>query len=73
MSTSGECLVYDADGKLRFHGGVTSGRGHEGHSIGQDGISAAILNQAVVAKRTPAYGCALQNSKGGNTEFAETK
>ncbi|MBI5174247.1 MAG: hypothetical protein HY986_15295 [Candidatus Melainabacteria bacterium] len=39
-ATSGETLLYDQKGLLRFCGGITPGRGHEGDSIGKDKIEA---------------------------------
>ena len=38
--TSGHCVLYDANGKLIYQGGITPSRGHEGKSPGQ----AKILN-----------------------------
>ncbi len=34
--TSGEVLLYDKSGHLRFCGGITPGRGHQGDSAGKD-------------------------------------
>jgi hypothetical protein len=33
-TTSGECLLFDADGALLFAGGITAGRGHLGSNPG---------------------------------------
>lgn len=38
--TSGTVLVYDGSGSLRFRGGITSGRGHEGTNQAQAAILA---------------------------------
>lgn len=32
IATSGQCIVYDRDGKLTFSGGITAGKGHIGPS-----------------------------------------
>ena len=34
VKTSGQVLLYDAKGELRYAGGLTSGRGHEGCDLG---------------------------------------
>ena len=43
VKTSGEVLAYSADGQLRFHGGITPSRGHEGDSHGQSALVAMLL------------------------------
>lgn len=40
--TSGHVLVYDAQGALRFSGGITPGRGHEGPSAGADALARSL-------------------------------
>ena len=60
-STSGECLLYDTSGRLRFHGGITRFRGHQGPSIGQDAISAVLTNTPVSTTTAPVFGCALHS------------
>jgi len=65
--TSGQALLYDAQGHLSFAGGITPGRGHEGDNAGRDAIVARVLRRGTaVAQRadaepyeTPVYGCAL--------------
>src|SRR6185436_11736667 len=44
-AVTGECLLYSADGKLQFHGGITPGRGHQGDSAGQVALAAALLER----------------------------
>jgi hypothetical protein len=63
MSTSGEILFYGTDGRLQFHGGITSGRGHEGDSLGQSVLSALLRKQSAPVHRTPVFGCALERKK----------
>src|SRR5260221_1265704 len=59
--TSGEVLLYGADGALLFAGGITPSRGHEGDSAGAARIE-ELLTRTNVAE-TPAnaavFGCAL--------------
>jgi hypothetical protein len=62
-SASGECLLYDAQGRLRFHGGITPGRGHEGDSLGQASLAALLKHGASRTERTPVFGCALEPSR----------
>src|SRR5262249_51471049 len=42
VRTSGTVAFYDGTGRLRFAGGITPGRGHEGDSAGADALRAAI-------------------------------
>jgi hypothetical protein len=65
-ATSGQTMVYDADGKLRFTGGITVARGHYGDNEGVESI-AMILDDGASAKHsgvanTPVFGCALFDS-----------
>jgi hypothetical protein len=59
--TSGYVVLYDADGKLLFSGGITRARGHEGDSSGRHAIC-ALLNgdaDAVAGAKSPVFGCPL--------------
>jgi hypothetical protein len=58
-STSGEVLVFDADGLMRFSGGITDGRGHEGDNPGYLAILALIRGHGSNISGTPVYGCSL--------------
>lgn len=69
-TTSGQVLVYDAAGTLRFSGGITDGRGHEGDNTGLLAILDLVrLGKSPVAS-TPVYGCSLgvcrMKPAGGN-------
>lgn len=59
-SASGECFLYDANGTLVFHGGMTSGRGHEGDSLGKDSLACLLSDIAAPTNQTPVYGCLLK-------------
>jgi hypothetical protein len=61
--TSGDVLFYDASGALRFHGGLTTARGHEGPSAGRDTILAVLAARAATVSSTPAFGCRLGGSR----------
>jgi hypothetical protein len=58
-NVSGFTVLYDADGKLRFAGGITSARGHEGDSFGQRRIAAVLAGTAADRSDAPVFGCSL--------------
>jgi len=60
--TSGWALVYGVDGRLRFSGGITGGRGIEGDNTNLRAMRAAIQPAAagdVVSAVRAVFGCAL--------------
>lgn len=61
--TSGHIAIYGDDGRLRFSGGLTSSRGHEGLSDG--GVLAREALGGVARSSAPAgshvYGCPIQD------------
>jgi hypothetical protein len=57
--TSGDVLLYDAQGRLLFRGGITGGRGHAGDNAGEDAIDALLAGQTTQTGQTPVYGCSL--------------
>jgi hypothetical protein len=57
--TSGDTMVYGADGRLLFHGGITISRGHEGDNPGLSAIVALSQNGSVETTQTPVFGCSL--------------
>jgi hypothetical protein len=63
-ATSGHALLYDADGKLRFSGGITPARAHEGDTPGLQRISALLRGEPVGDRLdTPVFGCALGQAR----------
>jgi len=62
-TTSGQVAVYDAGGTMRFDGGITGGRGHEGDNAGYLAILSLIRDGASPINATPVYGCSLQTPK----------
>ena len=58
-TTSGQVVMYDANGNLQFAGGITDGRGHEGDNAGVDAILALLRDQKASTNSTPVYGCPL--------------
>jgi hypothetical protein len=57
--TSGEVLAFGPDGVLRFHGGITGSRGHEGDNAGSSALLAAVREAPASASSSPVFGCAL--------------
>jgi hypothetical protein len=57
--TSGDVLLYDAAGRLKFHGGITAARGHAGESAGQTALDALLAGNQTPETRTPVFGCPL--------------
>jgi hypothetical protein len=62
-ATSGQALLYGADGRLLFAGGITESRGHSGDNAGESAIQAMVLSPALQGRPeeavTPVYGCPL--------------
>jgi len=63
--TSGQTLLYSAEGRLLFAGGITASRGHNGDNAGRTAIASLILDpetsRARSFDRTAVYGCPLFN------------
>jgi hypothetical protein len=60
--TSGQVLLYDVEGSLRFAGGITSSRGHEGDSDGLDALEGATRGARGHATAS-VFGCSLFGEK----------
>lgn len=64
VATSGQTLLYAADGRLLFAGGLTPSRGHEGDNAGRDAVLASLFTPGAVddaaSPTTPVYGCPLE-------------
>lgn len=58
-ATSGQTLLYDAQGRLLFSGGITSARGHAGDNAGRTAIVSLLNTDEVTQKETPVFGCPL--------------
>ena len=57
--TSGQVILYDADHRLVFSGGITGARGHEGDNDGRAAIENFLAGNSIALSRTPVFGCAL--------------
>jgi hypothetical protein len=64
--TSGQTFLYDADGSLRFAGGITSLRGHAGANRGRAELIR--LASSRTGKGThPVFGCAITSRTEGES------
>jgi hypothetical protein len=59
VATSGHVLLYDAQGRLTYSGGITSARGHRGDNYGRDAVLAQILGKERDRPGNPVFGCPL--------------
>jgi hypothetical protein len=58
-STSGQTLLYGADGRLLFSGGITGSRGHAGDNEGRAGLVALLTRTGSAQTHTSVFGCPL--------------
>jgi hypothetical protein len=58
-ATSGQTILYGADGRLLFSGGITASRGHEGDNAGLSSIVSLINEGAAERTETFVFGCPL--------------
>ena len=58
-ATSGQTMLYDAEGKLLFSGGITRARGHEGDNAGRAAIVSLLTTDEAGQTGTPVFGCPL--------------
>jgi hypothetical protein len=59
VASSGHVLLYDAQGRLTFSGGITSARGHQGDNHGREAVIALILGKDVDRRGNPVFGCPI--------------
>lgn len=57
--TSGQTLLYDQTGALRFSGGITGARGKAGDNVGRQSLVDELSGAAVSRAGTPVFGCSL--------------
>jgi hypothetical protein len=58
--TSGQVLLYDAAGHLRFNGGLTDSRDDATSGAGRRAIEQALRGSVVMPITVPVYGCGLR-------------
>lgn len=57
--TSGQTVLYDAEGHLLFSGGITGSRGHSGDNAGRSAIVSLLNNGEAERTETSVFGCPL--------------
>ncbi len=57
--TSGQTLLYGADGRLLFSGGITASRGHSGDNAGRSAIVSLVNTSGAERDETVVFGCPL--------------
>ena len=57
--TSGQTLMYDADGELVFSGGITGARGHAGDNAGRSALIAILDRKQPSQRATSVFCCSL--------------
>jgi hypothetical protein len=57
--TSGHTLLFAADRRLLFSGGITELRGHEGDNVGENAIVSFVNKNSTGHNRTSVFGCSL--------------
>jgi hypothetical protein len=57
--TSGHALLFDADGRRQFSGGLTRARGHAGDNAGRAALLALARGTVPAHTRTAVFGCPL--------------
>jgi hypothetical protein len=60
--TSGHILVFDAQGTLRFSGGITASRGHEGDNLGEEAVLAILRGEHPERAQQPVFGCGVKTA-----------
>ena len=60
-STSGQVVLYDAQGRLQFSGGITGARGHMGANSGETRVISLANTGTADAHDHAVYGCGLHD------------
>jgi hypothetical protein len=59
--TSGQVLLFRAEGRLLFHGGITGSRGHAGDNPGSAAILSLLTGGSADRTEAPVFGCPLED------------
>jgi hypothetical protein len=59
VTTSGQTLLYNAQGELLFSGGITFARGHAGDNAGRNAIESYCMGNSPGYHQTPVFGCPI--------------
>ena len=63
-TTSGFVALYGEDGALRFSGGITGGRGHDGDNASEAALLLSLSGGLAAGAPSPTFGCALSGVSG---------
>ena len=61
--TSGDTYLFDPSGELRFHGGLTPGRGHIGENAGLESLRQLARSQTPSLTRFAVFGCPITDDR----------
>ena len=71
--TSGQVLIYDRAGTLRYQGGITDGRGQEGDNAGITAATRLVQANITPPGAFPVYGCPLHDESDPPAAAAEPR
>jgi hypothetical protein len=71
-SASGEILLYDAQGDLKYHGGITGARGHRGDNFAKAALVQALSDKKPPSREMPVFGCPLCKRPSSSTQSCST-
>lgn len=60
-ATSGQVVLYDAQGRLQFEGGITGARGHVGENKGEARVVSLVTTGKADSHEHEVYGCGLHD------------
>ena len=74
-ATSGQTMLYDSEGRLRFSGGITISRGHSGDNVGRSAIVSMVNGGTSDQAQTLVFGCPLfdESSECRKTQYDNNK
>lgn len=61
--TSGQTYLYDPSGRLRFAGGITPSRSHQGNSLGRERIDSIVTTGEASGSESAVYGCGVDDER----------
>jgi hypothetical protein len=62
-ATSGHVVIYSAEGRLVFSGGITAARGHVGDNLGLERAVASLRADGATCGSSPVFGCGLREPR----------
>jgi hypothetical protein len=62
--SSGHVVLYSAEGKLLFSGGITASRGHLGNNPGLESLISCLTQNTSRREKWPVFGCPLRTPSG---------